>query len=96
MAQLDDSDPCRIQSADLDDRPLHRPGDQPVTAHERSDGRDLRMHQGRHDNRRGVLGTEQELQDSRKPFSDNGFVGRRTEVRELLRHLGALPRAPDL
>ena len=96
MAQLDDRDPRRIQSAGLDDRPLHSPGNQPVTAHERANCRDLGVHQRCDDDRRGVFCAEQQLHDSREPFSDNGFVGRGAEIGELERHLRAAARPANL
>ena len=96
VAQLDNRHPRRVQPTDLDDGPLHRPGDQPVTAHKGPDRRDLRMYQRRHDNSRRVLDTKQELLDSRKPGPDTVCVRRRTQVRELLRHLSAAARSADL
>ena len=64
VTQFGDRDPGRIQPANLDDSPLHRPGNQPVTADEGSDCRDLRVHQRRHHHRGGILGAEQELHDA--------------------------------
>jgi len=96
VADLGDRDPGRVQPADLDDRPFHRPGDQPVAAHEGPYGRDLGMHQRRHDDRWGVRGAEQELHDPRKSLSDNDFVGRGSEICELSRDLTRLSRASNL
>ena len=96
VAQLNNRHPRRVQPADLDNGPLHRPGDQPVTAHKGPDGRDLRMYQRRHDKSRRVLDAQQELLDSRQPASDTVRVRARTQARELSRHLSAAARAADL
>jgi hypothetical protein len=96
VTNLDHRHPCRVQPTDLDNGPLHRPGNQPVTAHKGPDGRDLRMDQRRHDKSRRVLDAQQELLDSREPDPDTVCVRRRTQARELLRHLSAAARAAHL
>ena len=96
MAQLGHCDPGRVQPAGLDDGSLHRPGDQSVAPHEGPDGRDLRMHQRRHHDRRSVLGTQQDLHDPRKSLSHNVFVRGSAKIRELSRDLSHPPGTSNL